>query len=288
MWDEIKIQKLKTYINDLKPTFAGKFLYYCLPIRKKIVLDNMKRVFNTILSETEIKKLAISFYSHLFTTFKEVLLMPFMSKKRLKLKGIIKNHQHLLEVVNKNLKGAILITGHFGNAEMAPIFTFLNFHEHRGHFYIIRKNISNKFIEKLIFKRWRKVGIEIILKNNALDKVCSVLESQNVVTFVMDQHASIQSKDGILVDFLGTKVATFKSLAIIARAMQVPVLPTRAYRRSDGKHVVEFFPPLPWLKDEDSKEEIKKNTRQYNEWLEKFVLDYPDQWFWLHRRWKNT
>lgn len=279
---------LKKYINDLQPTTAGKFLYYCVPFRKKVVLQNMRQVFGNLFTQDEIIKLAQAFYSHIATALKENLLMRFMSMQQIKGKAEIKGAEYLYELVGNKVKGAIIITGHFGNWEFAPIAGILNFSDYQGRFYFVRKLIATKWIEKILFRRYYQAGLNVIPKQNSLDKVCDALEKNNAVVFVLDQHASLKAKDGITVDFLGMPAATFRSPAMIVRHTQVPVLPCRAYRNKEGKHVLEFFKRLEWLPAANSKEEILINTRQYNKVLEDFILEYPEQWLWMHRRWKNV
>lgn len=276
-WNEIQIQQLKSYVAALESTWAGRFLYTCFPFKKKCVIKNMRLVFGAILSESEIKKLALGFYSHIATSIKEVFLMRFMSPEELKQKA------EVLSAAGTEVKG-IVLTGHFGNWEFGPI-AMGHFKQHERRFYFIRKPI--KYIDKFLFRLFNQAGLEIIPKKGALKRVCSALKKDNIVVFVMDQYASIP-KDGIAVDFFGKKTGTFKSLAMIAGHMKVPVFPARCYRRkSDGKHIVEFFEPLRWLSSENLQEEIAINTRQYNEVLEQFILDYPEQWNWMHRRWRN-
>lgn len=277
---------VKAYLKKLKPSLTGKFFYYCIPFRKKVVLQNMQQVFGNVFSKAEIIKLAQAFYSHIATSLKENLLMRFMTLDHIKNKAEIKGSEFLYELIGNKVKGAILITGHFGNWEFAPIAGILHFTEYKGRFYFVRKLIATQWIEKILFHRYYQAGLQVIPKKNSLDKVCDVLEKNNAVVFVMDQHASIQAKDGIRVDFFGKPAGTFRSPAMIARYTKVPVLPCRSYRREDGIHILEFFKRLEWNSAENSKEEIELNTRRYNKILEDFIIEYPDQWLWMHKRWK--
>jgi Kdo2-lipid IVA lauroyltransferase/acyltransferase len=286
MQNECQRQKIKSHVASLKPTWWGRLAYLCFPFRKKIVLKNMHFVFDRILDETEIKKLAICFYSHIIQTVKEWFLMQFMTLEKIKQKGVLQGQEHFWNMLTEG-KGAIILTGHFGNWDLASITAYKNLIEGKANFYVVRKPIKSKIVEKLVFRNFHRAGLNIILKNKALEQIRTVLKKNNIVVFAMDQHACLKVKDGISVNFFGKKAGTFKSLAVIARHMKIPVLPSRTYRCKDGKHVVEFFPTIPWMKHEDGQEEIALNTRKYNEILEQFVLDYPEQWNWMHRRWRD-
>ncbi|MEM1243186.1 MAG: lipid A biosynthesis acyltransferase [Pseudomonadota bacterium] len=279
---------LKNYVAALRPSLGGKFLYYCLPYRKKVVLKNMRDVLGEALSAKEIIHLAKGFYSHVFTSLIENLKMRFMTLEQIKQKARVEGVEHIMKYKHHHIKGAIFITGHFGNWEFAPIAGILNFTEYQNRFYFVRKLIATKWIEKLLFRRYYQAGLNVIPKKNSLDRVCDALEKHNGVVFVMDQHASLRAKDGIMVDFFGRKAGTFRSPAMIARYTNVPVLPVRSYRDKNGIHVLEFFPAYEWIKHENAKQELLLNTRAYNHTLEKFVLEFPDQWLWMHKRWKTT
>lgn len=281
-----QIHDLKAYISDLKPSWLGRFIFRYLPFRKKIVLSNLNNVFGEVLTLEEIKTLAQAFYGHLIKSIQETFLLRFVSPKSLLQRVVILGQEHMWALLDSKTKGAILITGHFGSWEFAPLIGMQHFPEFRHRFYFVRKMIKNKFIESLLFKRYYDAGLNVIPKKNSLNKVCDVLEQNNAVIFVMDQHASLNNRDGIPVEFFGKLAGTYRSPAIIAKYTGVPVLPVRGYRRSDGQHVLEFFPPLSWISCENEKDEIYQNTKKYNEYIEKFILDYPEQWIWLHKRWK--
>ena len=141
-------------------------------------------------------------------------------------------------------------------------------------------------LENILFRRYHRAGLRVIAKKHALNQIFSVLENNHAVVFVLDQHASIVNRDGIAVDFFGKSAGTYRSLAMVAHYSQVPVVPAMAYRQADGRHVLKFFPALDWETVEQANQEISHNTRRYNQVLEQMILQYPEQWWWLHKRWK--
>lgn len=281
-------QAIKEHIKKLNPTKSGRFFYYLIPFRKKVVLKNMRQVFSKILSEQEIIKLSKLFYSHMATSLKENLLLRFTSLEKLKKSAIVLGEEHLWALEGHPVKGVMLITGHFGNWEFAPIAGMASFPQWKYGFYVLRKFISVKWIEKALFKRYYEAGLNVVPKKNALQNVVEYLETNNAVVFIMDQHASYKAKDGIGVDFFGEKAGTFKSPAMIACHTKTPVMGFRSYRREDGMHILEFYPHFKWIEADSPKEEIALNTRQYNAFIEKVILEHPEQWLWMHKRWKNT
>lgn len=264
---------------------AGKFIYHCLPYRRKVIQSNIEQVYGQQLSAENKRRLAMAYYSHLAKSIEEGIRLRFMSQEQLKQAVEVKGHQYLLDIAAKK-KGVLILTGHFGNWEFAPIGGILNFHQFQGQFHFIRKSIGFKKLEQVLFSRYYQAGLNVIPMKNSLHQVCDALDNNHAVVFVMDQHAILGNRDGIAVEFFGKKAGTYRSLATLARYTGVPVVPAASYRRPDGRHVLEFHQPLYWQEHENTQEAIYQNTLAYNKALEKLVLAHPEQWHWLHKRWK--
>ena len=125
---------------------AGRFLYHCIPYRRKLVLANMDQVFGEQLAFAEKIYLAKSYYSHLATSFKEALQLRFMNEQSLRDKVEVIGHEKMLSVVAQK-KGVLVVTGHFGNWEFAPLGGVLNFKEFQGQFHFIRRTLRFKALE---------------------------------------------------------------------------------------------------------------------------------------------
>lgn len=272
-------------VDNLKPGVVGKLLYYLLSYRKKIILANITQAVGDALTARQKTHLAQAFYAHLARSIKENIAMRFMSSERLKASAEVRGVEHVMEAVGEN-KGVVILTGHFGNWEFAPIAGIANFEQFKGQFHFIRKTIGSKKIERFLFKRFYQAGLHVIPKKNSLDLVCDALDKNHAVVFVMDQHACISNKDGVEVEFFGKKAGTYRSLATLVRYTGVPVVPASSYRLENGKHVLEFFPALEWQEHTRSRDAIYYNTLAYNQALERMILMHPEQWLWLHKRWK--
>lgn len=272
-------------IADLSVSLAGRFFYYCLPYRRSVIKSNIAHVFHDKLSEKEQVKLCKAFYSHLATSIKEAIALRFMSEKKLSQSVEVRGSEHMFSVIAKN-KGVLVLTGHFGNWEFAPIGGILHFKEYHGQFHFIRRTLGFKALEKILFKRYYQAGLNVIPKKNSLHQVCNALEQNHAVIFVLDQHASLVNRDGIAVEFFGKKAGTYRSLAYFARHSGAVVVPAAGYRLPNGRHVLEFQEPLEWQEYDSVQESIYRNTLQYNQALERIILARPEQWMWLHKRWK--
>lgn len=263
----------------------GRFIYHFLPYRRSVVESNIHQVFGQILTEPQQKHLAKAFYSHLLTSIKEMIALRFMSERKLRERVDVKGYQRLLDIAAQG-RGVLVLTGHFGNWEFAPLGGILNFKQFQGQFHFIRRMLGNKTIEKILFRRYYRAGLNVIPKKNSLPQVCEVLEKNHAVVFVLDQHASLKNRDGVAAEFFGKKAGTYRSLASLARHTGIPVVPAAGYRTDDGRHVLEFFEPILWQDYETTQESIYQNTLLYNQALEQIILAHPEQWLWLHKRWK--
>ena len=277
---------IKEYVAQLKPSLCGKLFYYLLPFRKKVVLKNINLVFGDYLTPTEITVLAQSFYSHIFKLLTENLCVRFMSQKKMREHAELVDHEAALEIAEK-YKGMIILTAHLGNWEYAPLAGILNFKQFHGRLNFIRKGQSIGVLEKILFRRFHRAGLRVVPSKNSLNKIFSLLNNKQAVVFIMDQHANANRKDATLVEFFGQKTGTLKSLAMIAKYTEIPVVPAFSYRRADNKHVLQFLPPLTWQPHDDLDEEITINTRIYNQTIEQMILAHPEQWLWMYKRWKE-
>ena len=270
-------------ISDLKPSLFGSMVYALLPVRRRIVMENLQQAFGDRLSEPELRRIAQCFYSHFSKTVAENLAMMVNSQRRIAGQVDVFGIEHVLKAAEEN-RGVLILTGHFGNWELSAVAAMLQFQQYQNRFHVIRKRLGFG-LEGLVFSRFHKAGLRIIRQTDALTKVFDALENNDAVIFIMDQHNVVGSK-AVAVEFFGKEAGTNRSLAMVARQSGAPVIPAVSYRGRDGRHVMNFHPPLEWISADHHREEIYLNTLSYNRVLERFVLDHPDQWLWGHRRWK--
>lgn len=261
----------------------GKVFYHLFPFRRAIVLENLRRVFADTLSDQEIRNLAQTYYAHFVRFFIEFIRLPFMSANKRKTLIRIENKKSPLGAWRPD-KGLLFLTGHFGNWEVATVAGIKQFTEYRGLFHFVRRPLKPRWFNEFVTRRFQRAGFGSLDKRGSLDKILDLLAKGAIIVYVFDQHAG--RRDGIRVDFFGHPANTFKSLAILAMSTGTPVIPASSWREFDGTHVLRFEEPLPLIECEDVGEAIRRNTRAYNAALERILLRHPEQWIWMHRRWK--
>ena len=265
------------------PSWAARLLYRLLPLRRKVVLDNLQRVYGERADAAEITRLAQAHYGHLGRLMWEFLWYPWLSRARKLAMVRVEGLDDLL-AAHAQGKGVLILTGHFGNFEVSTSAGLASFPQAKGRFHFVRRPIRPAWLDALVTRRFRKVGFGVLPKRGGLDAILDRLAAGDLVVFPFDQHA--QRKDGAMVEFFGHPAGTFRSLAVIALSTGAPVVPASSWREPDGRHVLRFEAPLKAVDDADVNEAIRLTTRAFNRALELLIVRRPEQWWWVHRRWK--
>lgn len=261
----------------------GKLLYYLLPYRRGVVLGNFRRVFGDYLPPPEILKLVQAYYAHYVRFLLEFIRLPFMSAECRKSWIRLENTESPIRAHQQG-KGILLLTGHFGNFEVASVVGLTQFPQYQGLLHFVRRPLKPKFLNDLVTRRFRRAGFGTLAKRGSLDAILNLLAGGAIIVYAFDQHAG--KSDGITVDFFGHPAGTFKSVALLALTTGAPVIPVSSWREPDGSHVLRFEDPLPLIECPDAGEAIRRNTQAYNAVIERLLLRHPEQWIWMHRRWK--
>ncbi len=270
-------------VEQLDVPWFGKFVYHVLPLRRGVVMENLRRVFGDVFSEAQIRRLAQAYYAHFIRFLVEFVRLPFMSAERRMRFIRVENMESPIRAHRPD-KGLLILTGHFGNWEVATVAGISQFTQYKGQFHFVRRPLKPELLNEFVTRRFQNAGFGSIAKRGSLDSILDLLSKGAIIVFVFDQHAG--RKDGVTVDFLGQPASTFKSLAILAMSTGTPVVPASSWRELDGTHVLRFEEPLPVIECEDAGEAIRRNTQAYNAALERMLLCHPEQWIWMHRRWK--
>lgn len=245
---------------------------------RQITIDNLTIAFGQEKSAHDIRELARKVFRHFGQSLFDLGWFLNMKKRNyrrhVRIEGL-SNYQNAYA----RKKGVLLLMAHIGNWELLPIpaamvdmpaavvYRPLDF-EPLNRFFI---NSRSRFGARMIDKT---AGMRSILKN---------LRQGRCIAMLMDQRTNWTKS--LLIDFFGQKVYTHKSVALIALKTGAPVLPFFLIRERNG-FVAIFGEEIPLIKTGDQQRDLVTNTRQYNQLIEDMVRCYPDQWFWLHDRWK--
>src|SRR5690606_38194739 len=263
----------------------GKLLYRILPLRREVVMENLRRVFGDTLTERRIVEIAQAFYAHFAKFFGEFVRFAFLSERGKAQRVGIEGGEHLLAAMEQG-RGVLLLAGHFGDWEVSTGAGLSQFREYRGIFHFIRRPLQPKWFNDFVMRRFQKAGFGTLEKSGSLDEILALLEGNRIVVSVFDQFSMPQF--GIDSEFFGHPALTFKSLAVLAQFTGAPVIPASSWRESDGGHVLLFEPPVEVPTEGRTKDILQKSTKRFNEAVERIILRHPEQWIWMHKRWKRV
>ncbi|MBI3018428.1 MAG: lysophospholipid acyltransferase family protein [Deltaproteobacteria bacterium] len=255
------------------------FWYWCLPIRVSLILDNLRKAYPE-KSEKEIKELAQKNLCHYIFLCLEFIQLRTLSLEEFKNKIIVENREIVYEALKEN-RGIAALTVHLGNFEWLAAAAPL----HHLPLHIIVRPLKSVVFEHLISRQRKKVGLGLIEPKNSMPHILSLLSQNKIVGFIFDQHRS--PPGGIYVDFFGRPAATTKGLAALVERSNTIVLPVYSYRTDLGQMVLKIASPLPYKRVGTHEENIYTNTQVYSHAIEQMVRQHPEQWFWIHRRWKG-
>jgi KDO2-lipid IV(A) lauroyltransferase len=258
----------------------GLLWYYIFPFRRQLVIENLENAFKNGFSNKALRGIARNNFRHYGKTLIEVLCTTSWKNEDYK-KNIVYHGLENLASLRKNGRGFFLLTLHIGNWEAAigataalgiPLCIVV-----KGGASAIYRNLQ----------QWYRSRQNVIVLNEtrtAAD-ILRLLNRGYCVGFVLDQFMG--PPIGLPVTFFGNTAGTTASLALLTERNGAAVIPTHTYRDSRGRIHMVYEPALDnQIAKADLAEKLYEKTQLYNDVLERIVRSRPEQWMWLHRRWK--
>ncbi len=187
-----------------------------------------------------------------------------------------------IEAVRLSGRGIILFTGHVGAWELTSLALSLFGHPLS---FLVRR-IDNPRIENLIDQRRRRLGNRTIDKRSAAREMLQILQGGGTLGILVDLNTL--DREGIFVDFFGVPASTTFMLAKLALRTDSAVLPVFApWDPERRRFLLKIDEPLRFERSGDHEDDVRRLTQLFTDVVEKYVRRYPDQWLWIHRRWKT-
>lgn len=268
-----------------RPTavFLGKMLgqiwYMADANRRRITIGNLARAFRKPANSWEIRRLARSVFQNICQIPFEVGRVARMSPDEFDRHFHIKGFDKCLELL-KRQKGAVAITGHMGNWELLSVIAAMT--GNKAH--VVYRPLDFKPLDAYINRLRTRFGSELIPKSHAMRPILRALSRGGHVVIFPDQ--SVDWYDGVFVEFFGRPACTSSGAALIALKTGAPVFTIFLVRTPEG-FAGEFGPEIPLIRTGDKIRDVEENTQRFNDAVEAFIRRYPEQWFWVHRRWKT-
>jgi KDO2-lipid IV(A) lauroyltransferase len=173
-------------------------------------------------------------------------------------------------------RGVLVATAHLGNWELSAFAHALL----TAPMNVVVRPLDNPWMDALVERRRALTGNRPIGKKNFARAILKALTANEAVGILIDQNAGLD--DGVFIDFFGVPASAGAGFAKFAKHSGATVLPGFAlWSEAERRYILRFYPPIPMTGD------IARDTQALQTKLEEVIREYPDQWLWIHRRWKT-
>jgi len=261
---------------------VGRAVYRFDRRHRGIAIDQLRRSFPD-WSDDRIRNAARESICSMVCMGLELLLTPRYIRPDTWRRHIrLRNMEEVVATLISRDRPMLLVTGHFGNWELAGYFSAaigLAFSS-------VARRIDNPYISDMIFGVRQRAGQRMIYKQGAAAQVARAFDNREAVSMVCDQDAGAR---GLFVDYFGRPASTFKSIGLLAMQYDAPIA-VICCRRLGRRFSFEIFnqrliEPSEWADKDDP---LRWITQEYTTALETAVRSQPEQYFWVHRRWKHA
>ena len=257
----------------------GRFIFLADRRHREIALNNLRFAFGAQRSFADQRRMAAGVFQSIGQIPLEVCWSLQVDRRKwrdfFKISGLENYRRAAAEG-----KGVLFLTAHVGNWELLPIVGAmagipLN---------VVFRPLDSPILDEVVARIRRRFGANLIPKKKSIFKINRVLRNGRCIAILLDQN--VDWYEGVFVDFMGHRACTSKGLATLSILSKAPVVPAFLVREGDGFHAC-FEPPIYPLVSGDRVRDLEENTQRYNQAIESVVNRYPDQWFWVHQRWKT-
>lgn len=256
----------------------GHFMFLADKKHREIALNNLTRALGHKKGAHEIRRLAKRVFKNLILVVLELGWSLGLNRNDLARHFSIEGLSRL-EAAYRKGKGVLVLTAHFGNWELLTAIGTLI-----GHPTSIVVRPLDFAPAEAFFKRLRTRYGASLIRKDSMRSVLGRLKEGHMVGILMDQN--VDWYEGVFVDFFGDLACTSKGLALLALKTKAPVIPLFLRREASGFRA-EVGAEVPLIKTGSIRGDLEANTEQYNQIIQSFVDRYPEQWFWVHQRWKT-
>ena len=252
-----------------------------LKIRSNVIEDNLSHAFPELSASTR-RRLQRQMWEHLFVLVLEVANTPRkIHETNWRDYVELKHEDHLVRLLFEN-RPLLIVTGHLGNFEVGGyVLGILGFPT-----YTVARTLDNLYLDRFVNQFRGRTGQHIIPKNGGAEQIEKVLSRNGTMSFLADQYAGPK---GCWVDFFGRPASAYKAIALLALQYNAVMAVSAATRKDKPMrfHLHNYAMADPQAIDSNLGT-VRDLTQWYTTRLEELIQLNPNQYWWLHRRWKDT
>ena len=255
---------------------GGRLLFALDRKHRALAVENIVRGLD--LDREEAEEVARRAFENIGCTLAE--FAAFDRFKELEDRVAVEGMENLEEALEMG-KGAFLVGAHYGNWELGAAVI-----ARKVPLTAVVRPMKNPLADKIINDRRKCGGLEVMGHRNSTRTILQKLSRGEVVGILLDQSAS--RRESVFIPFLGRPTTVNFGLALLAARTGAPVLPVFPVREEDDRHVVRVGKRIEMVQRSDRQEELGVNTARITAVLEGHIRRFPEQWFWVHNRWKHS
>ena len=256
----------------------GNLVFYGIKKRREIGINNLKMAFPE-LSDQAARELIKKSCHHLGLNLVEFTMLSYLKKEDL-LNNVQIENKDILDQALAGGQGIIIYSAHFGNWELVGVNLALQGYPLSG----LARTQNNPYFDNRINQLRELAGIRLIPLGMSVREAFKVLRNRKILYILGDQHAGTK---GWTVKFFGRVTSTYPGAVQLAVRTGAVILPAYIIREGWRRHRIKIFQPYAIKKSATEKEQHRL-LQELTSLSEKVIREYPEQWLWLHRRWKNS
>ena len=258
----------------------GVLFYHLVKKRREIALGNLESAFNKHFTTSQCAEICKGSFINVGKTCIEFLRFPKLNTENIWREVTVEGAENLHAALSKG-GGAIVFLPHFGNWELLSLVYGALIPDRAK---AIAFPLKNALLNTYVWRHRELMSLKLISRNSAIRETLRALKNNEAVGFFADQNAG---PEGVFVDFLGKPASAARAPAVLALKTGAPLLFSLSIRQPNDQHHVYISKPIYVETSDDSERDIEVYTAQMLKQLEAYIYKYPEQWLWLHNRWKT-
>ena len=258
----------------------GMLCYYLIKKRRQIAQNNLQIAFGSSLTTSQRTEICKASFINVGKTCVEFLRFPLLNTENIWEEVTVEGAENLHTALTGG-KGAIVFLPHFGNWELLSLVYGALIPDRAKAIAFPLKNVP---LNAYIWQRREQMSLKLIPRKRAIRETLGALKNNNAVGFFADQNAG---PEGVFVNFLGKSASAARGPVTLALRTGAPLIFSLSIRQPDDCHHVYISPPIHPNPSDDFERDVETYTTQMLNHLETYIHKYPEQWLWLHNRWKT-
>lgn len=258
----------------------GRLIFQLDTTGRRRTITHLTTALGQERSAAEIRALAARVYRHFATAMADTMRLPVILRQGIN-RFITAQGMHHLDQALAQGQGVLMITGHFGNWELLGAWLAQNGYPLR----VVGTPMENPGLDRIVVEMRNQAGYTNIARGAGTREIIRSLRQGCAIGMLIDQDTRVQ---GTFVQFFGHAAHTPTGPVLLAKKFGIPIIPIFMHLQPDLSYHIECEPPLDLEDTGDEERDTVVNTQKCSDAYERVIRRFPEQWVWMHQRWKTA